>query len=377
MNIEEIQKVKIFREYSNYAHEISAINLAQGIPEPIIEDKVNHYLKENLHHGWAYTDTHGTKALRLAVCAHYHNDFAIENTLITSGGAESIYLSFALAKEQFGNKITYIAPFFPFYKSTAELFGMQSIIIDTTKDGNTLILDFDALEKSFINGSKTFILNTPHNPCGWVINLSEARQLRTLLDKYGVLLILDEVYRHYIYNDTIDEINAIKTLYQNNDKILIIGSASKFLSVTGMRIGWLIGNPLLLELPFAFHSHTSHCQPAPLQHTVADLMNNSSEWFSQVKNHYQIKRDKLVPALRDFGFKCYDVDGGHFVLAEYDRISPEPDSNIFAREFGKKYGVLPLTTNVFYAGNHFEKSVRFSLTPTMNSIDKTLIKLKA
>lgn len=376
MNIHEIQKVKVFREYSLFAKEIGAINLSQGIPEPLMDEDINHHLKESLHYGWAYTDTRGIKELRESICNDYANDFKPDEVLITSGGAESLYIAVAAAKELYGNKIAFIAPFFPFYKSLSLIFNLESFSVPMLKNANALTPDFEQLETLFKLGVKTFILNTPHNPSGWTLDLTGAKLLRKLLDKYGVLLIVDEVYRHYVYNDTIEEETATKTLYQENKHILILGSASKLLSVTGMRVGWLIGDNKLLDIPYAMHSHTSHCQPAPFQHAIAAILNNSDKnWFNVIKAHYQIKRDKLITALRGIGFKCYDVDGGHFILAEYASLSTEKDSDIFARDFAKKHGVLPLTTNVFYDNNCPKQEIRFSLTATMKLIDATVSKL--
>lgn len=376
MDVNEILKVKVFREYSNFAASIGAINLSQGVPEPLMDAQINAHLIKSLHYGWAYTDTHGIKDLRVSICNEYDNDFNIDNILITSGGAESLYNAVAVAKELYGNKIAFIAPFFPFYKSLGQIFALETFSVTMLKNDNTLKPDLEQLEKLFKQGIKTFILNTPHNPSGWTITVETAKHLRNLLDQYGVLLILDEVYRHYIYNNSIDEVTAIKTLYQNNKRILVVGSASKLLSVTGMRIGWLIGDSKLLDIPFALHSHTSHCQPAPLQYTIAAILNQSDKtWLCDIKNHYQTKRDKLIVALRNVGFKCYDVDGGHFILAEYHNLSQEKDSDIFARDFAYKHGILPLTTNVFYDDICQEQSVRFSLTANMKAIDATVAKL--
>lgn len=376
MDIHEILKVKVFREYSLFAKEIGAINLSQGIPEPLMDETINHHLKESLHYGWAYTDTRGIKELRETICNDYANDFNPDEVLITSGGAESLYIAVAAAKELYGNKIAFIAPFFPFYKSLSLIFNLEALSVPMLKNANMLTPDFVALENLFKQGVKTFILNTPHNPSGWTLNLTEAKLLRNFLDKYGVLLIVDEVYRHYVYNDAIEEEAAIKTLYQDNKHILILGSASKLLSVTGMRVGWLIGDNKLLEIPYALHSHTSHCQPAPFQHAITAILNNPNKsWFNAIKDRYQIKRDKLITALRGMGFKCYDVDGGHFILAEYADLSNETDSDIFARDFARTHGVLPLTTNVFYDNNCAKQEVRFSITATINLIDATITKL--
>jgi N-succinyldiaminopimelate aminotransferase len=322
MDLNEILKVKVFREYANIARDLNAINLAQGVPEPLLDEKVNEYLKNNLHYGWSYVEPKGIEKLRLAITHEYNNDFHINDVLITSGGAESLYLSFASAKEFQGNKIAFLAPFFPFYQSLSKIFEMETFYTKLKISGDDLALNLNQIEDLFKAGVKTFVLNTPHNPSGWTLSVTESHSLRLLLDKYGVLLIIDEVYRNYIYNDTIDEKMAIKTLYENNTNLFIVGSASKLLSVTGMRIGWLIAKSQNLELAYALHSHTSYCQPAPLQHTVSDLLNDDKEvWFTPIKNHYKEKKDKLISALRNFGFTCPNVNGGHFILANYTNIS--------------------------------------------------------
>lgn len=379
MNINQMNDLlvaNVFQAYTVLANKLDAVNLAQGVPEPIMEREINQALTTALHTGWQYTSPLGLESLRIALSNEYDHEFTTDEILITSGCTESLYLGVFAASKIYGNKVAFFEPFYPYYMSLAQLLDMEAIPLGMMVQNGQILPDWQELESAIISGTKILILNTPHNPSGWVMNRDDAIYLRNLADKHGVLIIVDEAYRYYTY--AADDANtAMRILYENNDNILLLGSASKLLSTTGLRIGWMLGRQNILGIAYATHLYTTYCHPGPLQQLVATIFNNrGNNWFLDIKNHYISKRDKLLTALKTIGFNCESASGGHFLLADYSSMRNDLNSDDFANYFAKEYGVMPLPANIFYRKNMPISQVRFSFSISMDTIDKAISKFR-
>lgn len=366
--VEELMVVNIFQRCTAFATENGAINLAQGVPEPIMEDVVNEKLASSFKLGWQYVNPKGLDSLRKALAVEYKNEFDTENILVTSGCTESLYLGILAASKIYGSKIAFFEPFYPYYTGLAKLINLESIPVEMIQTDLEILPDWNRIEEVFNSGVRILILNTPHNPTGWVMRINEARLLRELANKHGVFIIVDEAYRYYNYDGT-DVNEAIKILYEDNDDILLVGSASKLFSVTGLRLGWMLGRKAIIDIAYAVHLYTSYCHPAPVQQMAAEIFDNRDKfWFKEINNHYIKKRDVLFNALVGMGFQCPKVSGGHFLLAGYANLNDTLSSEDFAKSFAAKYGVMPLPSDPFYRVS--KQQVRFSFSVAMDKINK-------
>lgn len=304
---------EIFSKLSKYAIEINAINLSQGIPEPILNDRINEFIKASENIYWNYSDPRGTDLLRSTLCNEYKDKCKVNEILVTSGATESLYLALVSIKNKYGKKIGFFEPFYPSYPGLCQKLDMEYYALPMIKGINSLELDFNALEDFAKNGGRIIILNTPHNPTGWVLKNKDYQELKALINKYDLFIIIDEVYRKYEYIRNLEPIENLLEL----ENVLICGSSSKLLSATGLRVGWLIGNPKIIENALSHHLYITYCQPQILQDVVANILSeilNDESIFENILNQYKIKRDILFYKLNEFGFDSVMPDGGHFII---------------------------------------------------------------
>ncbi len=371
-HLDNLMVVNIFQKCTTRANELGAINLAQGVPEPLLENNINDILNTTLKTTqWRYANPKGLDELRFALSNEYNNSFTMDEILITSGCTESLYLGLYAASKLHGNKVAFLEPFYPYYSGLAELLDLNAVPIAMQKINDQFTPDWNKIEDLLKSQAiKILIINTPHNPSGWVINSIEAQRLRQLTDKYAVFLIIDEAYRYYTYT-SIKANEAVDILYQNNENVLLVGSASKLFSATGLRVGWMLGRNNILSIAYALHLYTTYCHPTPLQQVTATLFNNREQnWFYNIKNHYMAKRDYLVKLLNQFGFKCPAVNSGHFLLADYSKIKNNMNSEEFADYFAVKYNIMSLPVTPFYQKHNIPTQVRFSFSVNMDILQK-------
>ena len=367
--VDDLMVVNIFARCTQHAAQIGAVNLAQGVPEPLMDNKINETLAASVIKGWQYVNPRGLDSLRHALSQEY-NDFTIDDVLVTSGCTESLYLAVYAAAKLYGNKIAFFEPFYPYYTGLAKLLSMEAYPLPMQDVVERIQPDWNLMENVFQTGVRVLILNTPHNPSGWVMRTDEALQIRALAEKYGVLLIVDEAYRYYTYS--VENANqVIELVYKDNENVVLVGSASKLFSATGLRLGWMLGRKSIMDIAYALHLYTTYCHPAPLQQLLATLLENRPVgWFAEINKHYHQKRDKLYNALITAGFKCRNAEGGHFLLADYSGINNHLGAEEFAYHFVAQYGIMPLPVSPLYI--HAPKQLRFSFSVSMDTIQKAV-----
>lgn len=111
------------------------------------------------------------------------------------------------------------------------------------------------------------------------------------------------------------------------------------LSMTGVRIGWLLGDTQLVESAYARHLYLSYCQPRPLQGAVALLLDKlTPQRVDELQKLYRDKRDRLARTLTAAGFQIGLPAGGHYIMADYSHIAPQMDAHRFSQHMAEHVG---------------------------------------
>lgn len=358
------------------ASRMGAVNLSQGLPEPMNDAKAWCFLHDAKGSGWQYADPSGIPELRAAIAREYGAMFSPENVLVTSGCTEALLVALLGLAARGRRSVGFLEPFYPYYLGLAELAGMEALPIQMSWVGNTARPDWERVEGAMRAGMQILLLNTPHNPTGWVLSNSDARHLCTLAVRHGVFVLLDEAYKAFIYEPSVRQ--GVEVLYELRELCATAGSATKTFSLPGMRIGWLLGDAALLTRARAIHMLNSYCQPAPLQTVITRFLeqDDASSSANSVCAHYSSKRDLLTGALQRVGLQAAVPTGGHFVLADYSAVSPEPSAQLFAQTFASLYGVMPLPVEPFYASACAPRQLRFSFCPSLESVATAVRRLE-
>jgi len=182
-------------------------------------------------------------------------------------------------------------------------------------------LDLGELEAAFNSKTKLFIINNPHNPTGKVFTRKELEDISNVVKKFPhVAVVSDEVYEWMVFDDA--EHVRIATLPDMWERTLTIASSGKTFSITGWKIGWVIGPKYLVQAVMNVHQYIPFCICTPLQEAVADAFEEAQkiDYFKWLKEMYQTKRDFLVKVLKDAGLEPVIPQGTYFVLADLSNI---------------------------------------------------------
>ncbi len=213
---------------------------------------------EKLQNTWlGYTESQGSPALRKEICNLY-SSMQSENILVHTGAGEAIYLFMhAMLKED-----DHIIVHSPSYQSLSEVakgIGCQ-VSPWIAREENGWALDLDELRHLMRSSTKAVIINTPHNPTGYLMSRADFDELNKIVQEEKVLLFSDEVYRESEY----DPAMRLPAACDYGEHAVSLGVTSKTYGLAGLRIGWVATkNKKVYENMAALKDYTTICNSAP------------------------------------------------------------------------------------------------------------------
>ncbi|MDX2136495.1 MAG: aminotransferase class I/II-fold pyridoxal phosphate-dependent enzyme [Chloroflexota bacterium] len=204
-----------------------------------------------------YTEYEGAPDLREAITALY-TTITSAQTLVFSGAEEAIYAFMNTAISP-GDHIIVHSPGYQSLYEVARSRGCE-VSFWQADEANGWALDLNVLRGLLRPNTHAVVINTPHNPTGWLMTASEQASLIDLLRARGILLFSDEVYRESEH-DPADRLSAACDVYEH---AVSLGVMSKTYGLAGLRIGWIATRDrALFEAMAAFKDYTTICNSAP------------------------------------------------------------------------------------------------------------------
>src|SRR5947208_2544528 len=300
----------VIREMTRQAMLYNAANLAQGFPDFPAPREIKEAAQEAIAGDVnQYAITWGAKNLRQAIARQMQVWQGIlvdpETDVTVCCGSTEAMISTLLAICNAGDEVVIFEPYYENYGPDSILSGAKPRFVKlrppSSSDGEWTF-DERELRAAFHDHTKAIILNTPNNPTGKVFTRAELELIRDLCVKYNVVAITDEIYEHILYDGT--KHIAMATLEGMEDRTVTINGMSKTYSVTGWRVGWTIAPPAITNAIRKVHDFLTVGAPAPLQEAGAAALEMPADYYANLAQRYRARRDHLIPALTQAGFRC-------------------------------------------------------------------------
>ena len=375
----------VIRDMTRQAQLCGAVNLAQGFPDFPAPAEIKRAAQEAVARDVnQYAITWGAKSLRQAIAAKMKNWQGLEidpeaEITVCCGSTEAMIASL-LAITNAGDEIVVFEPFYENYGPDAILSGARPRFVTLhppAEAGGEWRFDERALRAAFGPHTKAIILNTPNNPTGKVFTRAELEFIRDLCVEFDALAITDEIYEHILYDGA--QHISIAALDGMRERTITINSLSKTYSVTGWRVGWAVASPELTSAIRKVHDFLTVGAPAPLQEAGATALGLPESYYEALAAAYRARRDRLLPALRQAGFKTFVPRGAYYIMTDISGFAFSDDLS-FAHHLVKEVGVASVPGSSFYShpklGAH---QVRFAFCKTDATLDEAaqrLLKLK-
>jgi aminotransferase len=131
------------------------------------------------------------------------------------------------------------------------------------------------------------------------------------------------------------------------ERTVVVNSMSKTYSVTGWRVGWCIAPPDITSAIRKVHDFLTVGAANALQHAGAYALNLPADYYDSLQGLYQSKRDFIVHALQDAGFKCDSPEGAYYVMTDISNFGFENDIE-FTKYLIREIGVAVVPGSSFY-----------------------------
>jgi aspartate/methionine/tyrosine aminotransferase len=287
--------------------------------------------------------------------------------LTTVGATEAIYLCMQ-AFLSAGDECIIFDPAYDSYGPSALMAGAKPVSVPLRVKGKSVsssdwVLDRDELVSKITSKTKMILINNPMNVPGKVWSRSDLEFIAEVAQKRDLLVVCDEVYEWITYDGK--EHLKLATFPQMWDRTLTIGSAGKSFSLTGFKIGWIIGSEPLIDALSCAHQNTVFSVGTPLQEGIAVALEQSESrnYFPELRSMFTKKRDALCQVLKDAGLQPTVPEGSYFILADTSIVKDSlfMDSNDsssrdfqFCRWLTKHIGVV--------RNSHFPPLLLFALS---------------
>ena len=195
-----------------------------------------------------YSPAAGLESLRqiIAKTTKDYSGFEInsDNVIVSNGGKQSILTAFLSILDPV-DEVIIPAPYWTTYPEAVKIAGGTPVFIETEKSNNFKVT-VEQLEKSKSKNTKMLVWCSPSNPTGVVYSKEEAEEIYEWIFKNDLWILSDELYEHLVYEGETSPSPAIYDPELKNT--IIVNGVSKSYSMTGWRVGWLIGNKSVIGL---------------------------------------------------------------------------------------------------------------------------------
>ena len=315
-----------------------------------------------------YTDALGISLLREKISGHYRDTYGVnldpKRIVITSGSSGGLLLSF-LSSFDVGDCVGMATPGYPAYKNMLKSLGVK--VVEVPVDSKSHFqLKREVLDKLSEN-LDGLIISSPSNPTGSMISSSDMRDLVNWCDRRGTRLISDEIYHGIVYGE-----QASTALSYGTD-VIIINSFSKYFSMTGWRLGWMV-IPESMIRSIECLAQNLYISPPSLSQMAAVAVFDCMDELNENVARYRINRDILLEELPNAGLERFaPVDGAFYIYANVSHLTN--DSSEFCKRMLSEIGVA-MTPGIDFDGINGKSYVRLCFAGATQDINQAAARLQ-
>ena len=372
----------VIREMTRQAMVHNAVNLAQGFPDFPAPAEIKKAAQDAVAADVnQYAITWGAKSLRNAIARQMEAWHGVkvdpEKQVTVCCGSTEAMISTLLAVCNAGDEVIIFEPYYENYGPDSILSGAKPrfVKLRPPSDGNgEWTFDEKELRAAFHRHTKAIIVNTPNNPTGKVLTRGELQLIRDLCAEFDVLAITDEIYEHILYDGT--KHVAMASLPGMEERTITINGMSKTYAVTGWRVGWTIAPPKITDAIRKVHDFLTVGAPAPLQEAGAYALSLPTGYYTDLAEGYRKRRDRLIPALEEAGFRCFCPRGAYYVMTDISKFGFSDDVT-FTTYLVSEVGVAAVPGSSFYRdARDGAQQVRFAFCKKEATLDEAAKRMK-
>ena len=262
-----------------------------------------------------YTSALGIQPLREAIAAFYASKYGVsvspERIIVTAGSSAALLLAFGVLLNP-GDEVLMADPGYPCNRHFVRAMeGVPRTIPVGPEHAYQLTADHIGIHWN--DRSVAALVASPSNPTGTLIAADELKRIHAAVTARRGTLIVDEIYQGLTYG--VAPSTALSLTENGGENVFVINSFSKYFQMTGWRLGWLVVPTAYVREVEKLAQNLFISASTPAQHAaLAAFHPDTLEILEERRAEFQVRRDLLMPALRELGFKIPVVPQGAFYI---------------------------------------------------------------
>jgi len=319
-----------------------------------------------------YVAALGMPVLRERIALHYREAYgcevSAERVIVTTGSSGGFPLAF-LASFDAGERVALAAPGYPAYRNILAALNLEAVDLPTSA-ADRYQPTVAALEKAIEQTGPIagLIVASPSNPTGTMVTRAELAELARWCDRHQVRLISDEIYHGIVYE------GQTASAAEVSDHAIVVNSFSKYFSMTGWRVGWLVVPPELVRPIERLAQNFFISVPTISQHVALAAFDCQDELNGHVQR-YRANRDLLMKGLPGAGLdRLTPAQGAFYLYADVSHLTN--DSRDFCKRMLAETGVAT-TPGVDFDRARGAGTLRISFAGSTAEMEDAVRRLKA
>jgi aspartate aminotransferase len=273
-----------------------------------------------------YTPAAGLPELRAAIAAKTARDSGFEvsadQVVVTNGGKHAVYNAFEVLLDP-GDEVLLPAPYWTTYPEPVALAGATCTALPTGLDTGFRVT-VEQLEAARTAATKAVVFVSPSNPTGAVYPEAEVRAIGEWAVEHGIWVITDEIYEHLTFGD--HRFFSMPTLVPElADQCIVLNGVAKTYSMTGWRVGWLIGPPDVAKAATNLQSHQTSNVANVSQIAALAAVEGPLDAVVEMRTAFDRRRLKIHELLNAIdGVTCLEPEGAFYAFPSLEGALGRP-----------------------------------------------------
>ncbi len=323
-----------------------------------------------------YTTAAGTPALRERIATHYHDWYGVDldpARVMFTVGASGAFVAAFLAAFDVGDRVVVPSPGYPCYRNALDALGCDVVDLPTTM-ATRFQPTVELLDEVIARGGPIagLVLSSPSNPTGTMLDAERLAEITRWCRANGVWFISDEIYHGLTYT------GRAPTALEHDSDAIVINSFSKYFSMTGWRLGWLVMPAALTETLTRIGQNVTISAPTLSQLGAEAAFDCHDECEAYIAR-YALNRTVLLQGLQAAGFDdLAPADGAFYIWAGIDHLIESDrttDSQALCSEWLADLGIAA-TPGVDFDPSRGHRFVRFSFAGSTEDCTEAMARLK-
>ena len=361
---------QFFNQLTDYP---DAINLTIGQPDFPTPEAVKQAGKDAITNNLTgYSHNAGLIELRSEAASFFKDRYGLSydpqtEIVVTNGATEALDAVFRTILAP-GDEVVIPAPCYTGYSPIVEMNGGVPVLLDTSDTG--LVPTATKLKALITDKTKAVLFNFPSNPTGVTLSKEQMDPLVEELALHDIFVVTDEIYSENTFEG---EHTSFASYAAIKERTFLVQGLSKSHSMTGWRMGFLLGPEQFMKHALKVHMYNAVCASLPSQYAAIEALKNNRDVPEEMNRAYKERRDFVYGKLLEMGLDVVKPKGAFYIFPSIEKYGM--GSFDFATRLLKEGGVAAVPGSAFTP--YGEGFLRISYAYSMPTLERAMERLAA